>query len=132
MPYGVALEAWVVAHSAVRELIFEGSEVATISVYDSNDVLLTVAILDDMTSAVNETTGELTLDILTQDESADASGTASYALVTSAAMIPLIYLPCEQGTEAQEGKCVLNTLEIVEALPTYVVSLTIPAGSLLE
>lgn len=132
MAYGVSLETWVIAHTAVKDFIFEGSGIATISVYDADDVLLTAAILDDVTSSVNETTGELTLSILTQDDSADATGTASYALVISAAAIPILELLCEQGTEAQEGKCVMNTLSVVEASPTYVVSLTIPAGSLLE
>lgn len=131
MAYAIALDAWIAAHEAVMDLIFTGSDVATITIYDDDDIKLTEATLDSATSEVSAITGTLTLAILDQDASADASGTASYALIVKADGDPIMELPCAEGTVSAGGTCVMNTLEVVAASPTYVASLTIPAGATL-
>lgn len=131
MAYAVALNAWVAAHEAVMDLIFTGSDEAKLAVFDSNDVKLTEAILDSATSTVDALTGTLTLAVLTQDASAAASGTASYAHVIAADNAPIIELPCAEGTVSVSGTCVMNTLEVIATGPTYVASLTIPTGTIL-
>jgi hypothetical protein len=127
-----SLEAWIAGYTALLGRINDGAGTPTVSIFDAAHVLLAEATLNDATSAVNETTGDLTLVILAQEDSAPESGTASYAQIRKGDATPVIQVPCQAGSVAVAGYCVLNTLSIIAAAPVEVLSVSIPAGTILE
>ena len=134
MAYAAALELYVAAHAAARDLIFasaSSSDTAALIVYDADDVPLATWALDPETSTVNAGTGVLTLAPAVASVTADASGTASYAMIVDDAGTPLIELPCTEGNTALPGECVLNTLSLISGGEVEALTVTIPAGDLL-
>ena len=134
MAYAAALELYVAAHAAARELIFassSASDAAALVVYDADDIALATWALDPSTSTVNLATGVLTLAPAVASVTADASGTASYAQVQDDGGTPLIELPCTEGNTALPGECVLNTLSLISGGAVEALTIAIPAGDLL-
>ena len=126
-----SLEAWIAGYTALLGRINDGAGTPTVSIFDADDVLLAEAMLNDSTSAVNETTGDLTLVILAQEDAAPASGTAAYAQIRKGDATPVIQVPCQAGSTAVAGYCVLNTLSIVEGMPVDLQALTVPVGGVI-
>lgn len=134
MAYAVALDLYLAAHGAVRELIFassSSSDSAALIVYDAADNALASFALDPAASTVSLTTGNLSLVPVAASVTASASGTASYAIIADDAGTPLIELPCTQGNSALPAECVLNTLNLISGGEVEAMSITLPAGTLL-
>ena len=132
MATAYSLDAWIAGYTALLGEINDGAGAPTVSIFDDEDTLLAEATINDATSAVSETTGDLTLEILAQEDAAPASGTASYAQIRKGDATPVIQVPCQAGTVAVSGYCVLNTLSIVAGAPVEVLSVSIPAGTIRE
>ena len=132
MATAYSLDAWIAGYTALLTEINDGTGSPTVSIFDADDVLLAEATLNDSTSAVSGTTGDLTLEILAQEDSAPATGTASYAQIRKGDATPVIQVPCQAGTTPAAGFCVLNTLSIVSGAPVEVLSVSIPAGTVLS
>ena len=128
MAYAYSADLWIAAHTAVLGVINGGASDPTVKIRDADDVLLATIVLDEATSAVSGTTGDLTLEILTQEDSAPASGTASYAEICDGDGAVHATLDCQAGTSPVPGYIVINTLSIVSGAPVEMLSATIPAG----
>lgn len=131
MADGYSAAGWVAAHGALLALIEGGASAPTIKVYDDSvsPVQLGEFVIDETDSVVNGSTGDITLDILTQEDAALASGTASYIDICDGDGAVVYRMSCQQGTEAVSGKCVMNSLAIIQNAPITILSATIPAGA---
>ena len=125
-----SLQAWIDANTALLNLIKAETGAATIKIFDADDVELASVTIDEAASAVNGTTGVLTLAILTQEDST-TEGTASYAQVCDGAGNPHIQLPCQAGSSAVAGYCVVNTLNILAGQTFDVLSASIGVGDVI-
>lgn len=124
------LSAWnptaiVAAHTALLGLIDGGAGVGYIDIFDSSDTLLAHIDLDTPGGTVNGTTGALTLAMDGREDSAPASGTASYATIFDGDDTAYRSLPCQAGSFAVSGACVLNTLSIIAGGPVEIISAVI-------
>lgn len=129
MADGYSAAAWIAAHTALLTLIEDGASDSKIKLYDGSDVLLGEFVIDDATSDVSGTTGDITIAISTQEDAAIAGGTASYLDICDGDGAVVYRMSCQQGTEAVSGKCVMNSLTIVQGAPVDIISATIPAGT---
>ena len=129
MADGYSAAAWVAAHTALLTLIEDGASDSKIKLYDGDDVLLGEFVIDDATSDVSGTTGDITIAISTQEDAAIAGGTASYITICDGDGDVVYKMSCQQGTEAVAGKCVMNSLTIIQGAPIDILSCEIPAGS---
>ena len=131
MADGYSSDAWVAAHTGLINKILDdtGGE-PKIKLYDNSGspVKLAEFVIDDVTSAVNGTTGEITITIATQEDAALAGGTAAYIDFCDGAGAVHCRMSCQQGTEAVAGKCVMNTLSIISGAPVDILSCSIPPG----
>jgi hypothetical protein len=125
-----SLQAWIDANTSLLTLIKAETGTPTIKIFDSGDVELASVTIDEATSAVNGTTGVLTLEIDTQEASTTA-GTASYAQVCDGVGDPHIQLPCQAGSSAAAGYCVVNTLTILAGQTFDVLSASIGVGDVI-
>jgi hypothetical protein len=124
------LDAWnpaaiIAAHTALLALIDGAATAGKITLHKSDDTLLATIPLTDPAGTVNGTTGALTLTASARDESADASGTASYATIRDGNNVAYRSLSCQAGSAAVSNKCVLNTLSIIAGGPVELVSAVI-------
>lgn len=117
--------AKIAANTAFKTLLDAEAGAASVALRDSADVLLAVVNLTDPCGTVNGTTGQLTLTPDGREESAPAAGTAAYAEIRDAADAVHLALPCQAGTEAVSGKCVMSTLAISAGAPVEIVSILI-------
>jgi len=129
MADGYSAAAWIAAHTALLTLIEDGASDSKIKLYDGSDVLLGEFVIDDATSDVSGVTGDITIEIATQEDAAIAGGTASYITICDGDGDVVYKMSCQQGTEAVAGKCVMNSLTIIQGAPIDVLSCTIPAGA---
>ena len=129
MADGYSAAAWIAAHTALLTLIEDGASDSKIKLYDGSDVLLGEFVIDDATSDVSGTTGDITIAISTQEDAAIAGGTASYLDICDGDGAVVYRMSCQQGTEAVSGKCVMNSLTIIQGAPVDIISATIPAGT---
>lgn len=131
MADGYSSAAWVAAHNGLLALIEGGSSDPTIKLYDNSQspVQLAEFVIDETDSVVNQSTGNIALDILTQEDAALATGTASYITICDGNGDVVYKMSCQQGTEAVPGKCVMPTLSIVQGSPINITSCSIPAGT---
>jgi hypothetical protein len=132
MATSYSLNAWIAGYTALLGEITGGAGDATVSIFDDDDVLLAEATIDATASEVSATTGDITIEIDTQEDSAPAGGTASYAQIINGDAEPTIQVPCQAGSSPVAGYCVLNTLTIVSGAPVEILSVTIPAGTILS
>ena len=131
MATAYSLALMTAGYTAALNVITGGSGASTVSIFDADDVLLAEATIDDSASAVSETTGDITIAILAQEDAAPESGTASYAQIIDGDGDPHVQVDCQAGTTPIAGYCVLNTLSIVAGAPVEVLSVSIPAGTIL-
>ena len=129
MAYAYSSALWIAAQGAALTLIKGGASDPTIKIRDSGDVLLATAVIDETGSTCSGTTGDISFAILTQEASADASGTAAYAEICDGDGTVHATMDCAQGSSPVAGACVMNTLSIVMGAPVDVLSATIPAGN---
>ena len=129
MAHAYSAALWVAAHTAALAVIVGGASTPKLRIRDASDVLLAEIILDDATSAVNGTSGDITLEVDTQEDAAPASGTASYCEILDGDGDVHLTLDCQAGSTPVSGACVLNTLSIVEDAPVNVLSIVIEAGA---
>jgi len=127
MPAPIAAEyevtAIVAAHQALLDLLDAGAGDAELVILSSTDTALATAALDLSASAVNGTTGQLTL-VATATTGA-TSGVAAYGEVRDKGGAAQFSLPAQAGNAAVSGKLVINTLTIIVGQPVSVVSLTV-------
>lgn len=128
MAYAYSAEIWVAAHTAAFAVMTGGAADPSIKLRDGSDVLLGTIVLDAGASTCSGTTGDITFVVVTQEDAAPASGTASYAEICDGDGVVQATLDCVQGSSPVAGACVLNTLAVVEGAPVNVISATIPAG----
>jgi len=95
-----------------------------IRIRDSEDALLAEMTLDLPCGTVG-VDGVLTLAIDAQEASAPATGAAAYAEYCDATGNAILSLPCQSGSVAVAGYCVLNTLSIIAGGPVTIVSASI-------
>lgn len=131
MAYGVALSAWSAAHGAVGDLIFTGSDVAKVVIMTSSLVTLAEITLSYYDSYVDQLTGVLHLEVLDQEDSAQATGTAAYAEIFSADGSRIMSMNCTQGTIAVAGQCVLDIVAINIGTPVEMQSIIIQPTAVL-
>jgi len=117
--------AKIAAHTALRDLIDSGAGAGSIAIRSSADVLLAEIPLTDPCGTVNGTTGQLTITTSANEESAPASGTAAYAEIRDGDDDVHLALPCQAGTSAVSGFCVIDTLAISLGGPVAIISATI-------
>lgn len=129
MADGYSPAAWIAAHTALLTLIEAGASDSKIKLYDGSNVLLGEFVIDDATSDVSGVTGDITIEIATQEDAAIASGTASYITICDGDGTVVYKMSCQQGTEAVAGKCVMNPLNIIQGAPIDILSCEIPAGA---
>lgn len=129
MADGYSAAAWVAAHTALLGLIEGGAGDSKIKLYDGSDVLLGEFVIDDATSDVSGTTGDITIAISTQEDAAIASGTASYITICDGDGAVVYKMSCQQGIGAVAGKCVMTSLTIIEGAPLDILSCTVSAGA---
>ena len=125
--YGIALDVWIASHNAVKNLIFTGSNFAALHIFDSDNVLLAEILLDSDASGI-DSNGNLVLEVFSQETSAPAGGTASYAVIYSATGALMFSLPCIVSDVLMTGFCTLDSLEIVYGDAVNVQSIVIPSG----
>jgi hypothetical protein len=113
MSYEYSVAALVAAHTAFRDLVDGETGNAKILIRDSAEVLLAEIVLNDPCGTVAAGTGQLTLGVLTQEDDAPASGTADHAELVDGAGAVHLTLPCQQGSSAVSGACVLSSLAVV-------------------
>lgn len=124
------LNAWrpsaiAASHTALLALLDAGATPAKVTLHNDADTLLSTIPLTDPAGTVNGTTGELTLTPNGRDESAAASGTAAYATLRDGDGTAYRSLPCQTGSFAVPGACVMNTLSIVAGGPVEIVSFSV-------
>lgn len=131
MADGYSSAAWVAAHTAILAALEGGSGDPKIKLYDNSGspVLLGEFVIDEAGSTVNGTTGDITVAIATQEDSALASGTASYVTLCDGDGAVVYKMSCQAGTQAVAGKCVMTTLSIIQGVEITILSCTIPAGA---
>lgn len=117
--------AIIAAHTALLGLLDSDTNPAYVTVHDSTDTLLATITLQDPCGTVNPTTGALTLHPDGREESAPASGDASYITVRDGAGSAHRSLPCQVGTSGVVGKCVLNSVAILAGTPVELVSVVV-------
>lgn len=117
--------AIVAAHTALLALFDGGAANAYVGIFDAADTLLARIDLDVPAGTVNGTTGALTLSPDGREDSAPASGTASYATIFDGDATAYRSLPCQAGSFAVSGACVLNTLSIIAGGPVELISAVI-------
>jgi len=125
-----SLQAWIDANTSLLDLIKAVDGTPTLKIFDADDDVLATVTIDEATSAVNGTTGVLTLAIDAQEDSTTA-GTASYAQVCDGAGDPHIQLPCQAGSSALAGYCIVNTLTILAGQTFDVLSASIGVGDVI-
>ncbi len=130
MADGYSSAAWVAAHTALLALIEDGASDPTLKLYDDSTPAVQLAefIVDEATSTVNGTTGEITISIATQEDAALAGGTADYLDICDGDGDVVYRLSCQQGASPVAGKCVMNSLTIIAGAPVDILSCTIPPG----
>lgn len=107
--------------------IYDGSQPANANTAITSQVLLAELTLSDP-SAASAASGVLTLSTITQDSSANATGTATWARVVDSDNNAVF--DCDVSNNAGNGSLKLNTTSIVSGGPVAVTSftITIPAA----
>jgi len=115
-------DAIIAAHGALVTELGSGCHV---TVHDSADVELARIPLNNPVGTVDGTTGVLTITAADVDESAAATGTASYATLRDGSDSAYRSLPCQQGAAAVLGYAVLNFLDITAGDRVALASFTV-------
>lgn len=122
--YSVA--ALAAAHQALADLIDAGSGPGFVRVRDSSDTLLAEIPLPVPCGTVDSMTGQLEFDVAdARDDSAAAGGSVAYAEFCNGDGDVHLAIPAQQGTTANPGFFVMNTLTVVMGGPVQIMSATI-------
>ena len=113
------------SHAALLVLLDGAATAAKVTFHDSADTLLGTVPLTDPAGTIDGATGALTLTPDGRDESADAGGTPAYATIRDGDGLAYRSLPCQAGSFAVPGVCVINTMNIIAGGPLEIVALTI-------
>ena len=132
MATAYSLAAWVAGYTGLLGEVTSGAGTPSVKIFDADNELLATATINAATAAVNGATGTLSLPILAQEDSAPANGIASYAQIRNGDNEPTVEVPCQEGLTPVAGFCVLNTLSIAMGAPVEVLSVSIPAGTVLS
>ena len=132
MATAYSLAAAVAIREALRAQIIAGAADPSIVIYDAAGVVLASVTIDPETSVVDPVTADLSLVISAQEDSAPASGTASYGRVLDGDGDPVVQLPCVAGSVAVPGYLVVNSLTVVESAPFEILTAVFPGGTLIE
>ena len=116
--------ALAAAQTSFRDLLDAGGG-GSIKIRDAADVLLAVVPLSLPSGTVNGATGQLTLTAAGRDESADASGTASYGEFCDGDGAVHLSLPAQAGNGVVVGKLVINSLTIAAGDQVEVLAATV-------
>ena len=116
--------ALAAAQTSFRDLLDAGGG-GSIKIRDAADVLLAVVPLSLPSGSVNGATGQLTLTAAGRDESADASGTASYGEFCDGDGAVHLSLPAQAGSGVVVGKLVINSLTIAAGDQVEVLAATV-------
>lgn len=133
MADGYSAAAWIAAHTALfNEMLDDTTSEPKIYLYDNSPipVKLGVFVIDDTTSSVSGGDGDITINILTQEDAALASGVASYIDFVDGDDTIHYRMSCQQGTSPVAGKCVMNSLSIFVGAPITIISCVIPSGAI--
>ena len=117
--------ALAAAQTSFRDLLDAGGGAGSIKIRDAADVLLAVVPLSLPSGSVNGATGQLTLTAGGRDESADASGTASYGEFCDGDGAVHLSLPAQAGSGVVVGKLVINSLTIAAGDQVEVLAATV-------
>lgn len=117
--------ALIAVHTALLGVIDGDALPGKVTIHDSADVLLAEIPLADPGGSVHQTTGVLSLTPNGREDSAPATGTASYGTIRNGAGTAIHSLPCQAGTAAVAGKCVISSLSIQTGGALELVSWTI-------
>lgn len=120
-----SVEALVAAHTLLRDMLDAGVTAAFIRVKDDADVLLATVPLEKPCGVVDAETGRLTLSIAGRDDSADASGYATYAEVCNGDGVVHLTLPAQSGASPTSGYLILNSTVIFATAPLDIISATV-------
>jgi hypothetical protein len=115
-------DALVAAHTALIDVV---GSAAKITIHDSSDIKLAEVILESPCGTVDAVTGELTLTVLTQEDSAAYSGVAEYATLRRTDDTALRSIPCQIGGVSVAGYCVLNTRNITQGAAVEVIAASV-------
>ena len=118
----------VAAHTEMVTILSSGAAAPTLTIHDADDVLLGTITLPDPAGTVNPTTGAVTVTQQAREDSAPTEGVAAYSSLRDGDGVVHRSMPCQQGTVAVLGYCVLNSLQILQGSPVELVSLTIPGA----
>ncbi|NCC23018.1 MAG: hypothetical protein EOM26_11260 [Alphaproteobacteria bacterium] len=132
MATAYSLAAAIAIRETLLSQIVAGAGDPSIAIYSAADVLLASMTIDSSASAVDAETAVLTLVIDAQEDSAPATGTASYGRVLDGDGDPVVQLPCAAGSTIVPGAIVINTLSLIEGAPFEVRSAAFPGGLLIE
>ena len=132
MASSYSLAAAVAIRETLRGQIIAGAADPSIAIYDSADVLLATVTIDPDTSVVDPVTADLSLLVAEQEDSAPASGAASYGRVLDGDGDPVVQLPCAAGSVAVAGYLIINSLSVVASAPVEILSAVFPGGPLIE
>ena len=84
---------------------------------DAGGVVLTKCVYTDPCGTINGTTGQLTITHSGRDEAADATGTAASAHLMDGTGTEHHRLPCQAGSVAVPGVCIVTSLSITAGQP---------------
>jgi hypothetical protein len=121
----------VAGHTAGLAVILGGAVDPAMKVYSSTDVLLATFGIDPALSEVDAGTGAIVLAIGEQEDSAPATGTASYAEIIDGDGAVHLRMDCAEGSVAVPGVCVLSSLAIVQGAPAEAISIGLAAPTLI-
>lgn len=125
MAYEYSVAALTAAHEAFLDVLDAETGNATIAVRSDAHVLLGVITLNDPAGSVNPATGQLTLTMLSREESAAATGDIGYIQVRDAEDAVHLTIPAVYGRDPVPGYAVFNTLFVDEGKPIEIDSITI-------
>lgn len=131
MAYAYSLALWKDINQAIADRMAGGTGNPAANLRNAAGTVLATVVLDKTAMTVNAGTGELTMGVLTQEDSALVSGTADNLLLKDGDGTSVISLPCQQGVDPVAGKFVMNTTSIIAGIPFSITSLSFPAGTTL-
>lgn len=134
MALGIVVTVRNAQLDAIRDAIDAGAAGGKVKVYDGSRPATGVAVGAQVllgtvtcsaTSAANASGGVLTFNAFTEDSSADASGTATWARVTDSDDT----FVCDMSVGTAAADLIMNTVTIVSGGPIRIDSGTITAGN---
>lgn len=131
MAYSYSVAAWTAAHQGLLDLIATGSGTPVIRIVDSQLNVLAEATIDTTASFVNDQNGKLTIAIGEQESASPIGGTAFEARIYNKNNALVMKMPCQVGSSAVAGYCVMNTLTILAGAPLEILQVSVDVGAVI-